>query len=308
MQVERNFAKGKYKETGDPAWDRIQYSVKVLSNAFYGLVTSAFYRFTNKKIGESVTAFGREHLKNLIQYMAHIAIPLIYGDTDSIFIQGPHDVGKCKELGEKLAVELSEGAMELEHEKTLDPWFTHGIKKRYYGKEVWPNPGKIYVKGYETVRGDAFEYQDKVLDGLLKGIIDPEIGPDNAIATASDMIRDILRGKVDPEDLVISKSVKDPSEYVNPQSMMGVRAAQKLEKLGYRWIPGTKVSFVVVDGSKSPKEVEPWIPSHNPKPTPDLSYYAGRVVRMIKDIAKIFDYDEDGLYEGTQQHDLFSFG
>ena len=40
-------------------YQRLQDAVKVLMNAFYGVLASSFYRFTNPQIGASITAFAR---------------------------------------------------------------------------------------------------------------------------------------------------------------------------------------------------------------------------------------------------------
>ncbi|MCK5548890.1 MAG: DNA polymerase II, partial [Thermoplasmata archaeon] len=63
----------------------LQSAVKVLMNAFYGVFASSFYRFTDPKIGASITAFARENIKNIIEVLKSENVVVVYGDTDSVF-------------------------------------------------------------------------------------------------------------------------------------------------------------------------------------------------------------------------------
>ncbi|MCJ2512809.1 MAG: DNA polymerase II, partial [Candidatus Thermoplasmatota archaeon] len=46
-------------------YDGLQEAIKILMNSFYGVLASSFYRFTDPKIGASITAFSREATKDL---------------------------------------------------------------------------------------------------------------------------------------------------------------------------------------------------------------------------------------------------
>lgn len=302
---DRYFAKKKFKETGDPKWDRIQWSIKILLNSIYGLFTSKFYRFTNRQIGESITAFARTEIKGLIANIERTNI-ILYGDTDSIFVKGPSSIEGCIAMGKAIVATYSHGSMSIDHAATFVRWFTHGKKKKYFGQVIWPK-NEYYVRGYAMRRGDSFDYLDEVLEELLHSLVDPSIKPMDACIVASKRVRALLKGKVALEKLIITKSVSDEKDYDKPDGIQGVRAARKLVSYGYRWIPGTKLSWIVTNSTVSPMEVEPWIPERVAKPIPDLTYYAKRVVNTIKDITTLFGYDEDGLYSSTAPTRLESF-
>ena len=70
LMTERAAAKQKMASSESP--DEIKYynglqdAIKILMNSVYGVFASAFYRFTDPKIGESITAFGRKNIKNIM--------------------------------------------------------------------------------------------------------------------------------------------------------------------------------------------------------------------------------------------------
>lgn len=291
----RDETKLNIKESGD-YYDRLQYSIKVLMNSFYGVMASSFYRFTNPKIGGSITAFSRQGIQKVYDRLNEMNYTVIYGDTDSVFVQlrdeDPH----------KLASVLSAEGLELELEKILKTFFTHGAKKRYAAIVEWPKE-EFYVKGYELRRGDSFYLQRKALKGALERILDNN--PDGAFKYVSTIVKQIREGESEKEQLVITKNVRAPTSYVNPDSMPGVQAAMKLKARGFPWLPGTKISWIVTNAKKSPMEVEPYINNVEFTEKEDTKYYSGRIVQTLSDIAGVFGWDDIGLSSGTKQMRLF---
>ena len=58
-------------------------------NSFYGVFASSFYRFTDRSIGSTITAFARETTKGIISELEDEGHKVIYSDTDSVFVQIP---------------------------------------------------------------------------------------------------------------------------------------------------------------------------------------------------------------------------
>ena len=93
---------------------------------------------------------------------------MIYSDTDSVFFESQKtDLSEAVKLGEDIAKRFSVGGATLEFEQVLDPLFSHGKKKRYVGKVVWPEEGKI-IRGYEIRRTDSFDLQSKALETIFE--------------------------------------------------------------------------------------------------------------------------------------------
>jgi DNA polymerase I len=282
----------------------LQEAVKVLMNAIYGVFASSFYRFTNRDIGSSITAFARQSVQDLIKKLEEEELKVIYSDTDSVFFESPRkDLQETVRLGEDVAKRFSVGGATLEFEQVLDPLFSHGKKKRYVGKIIWPEEGMI-VRGYEVRRTDSFDLQGEALTIIFEEIMKRD--PDGAVAAARAIVNDIQKGKVMPEKLVISRSVKPERSYVNPDRMVNVLVARKLKEMGYEFVPGMKVSWIVTNSKKTPQEVEPYIDGRKFESEPDWEYYARRVAMTISRVTEVFGWDERTLLGGGKQKSLFS--
>ena len=312
LMKKRDELKHKMKE--DPNnrdyYDGLQKAVKILMNTFYGVLASSFYRFTNPDIGASITAFARNTIKRIIAELEKEGIKVVYGDTDSVFFQSPYeDLEKTIEFGMKKAEEISKRErLILEFEKILEPFFSHGAKKRYVGRIIWPEDerGNMVVRGYEIRRTDSFDLQSEAQKAVFEKILDGDI--EGAINLAREIVAKVRSGKVPIESLVISRSVKDFKFYKNPDSMPNVQAARKMIKLGHEFIPGMKVAWIVVNARGSKQDVEPYIPGMEFKRKPDYRYYARRVAETLARITDVFGVDEENLLTGSKQISLGAFG
>jgi len=306
---DRDETKRKMKAAKTPEEKRyyngLQEAIKVLMNAVYGVFASSFYRFTNPKIGASITAFARENTKSTISQLESEGVKVIYGDTDSVFFQSPgNTLEEALDLGNSIAKRYSKEGATLEFEKIINPLFSHGAKKRYVGNVVWPEESMI-VRGYETRRTDAFEVQSNSLMKLFERILDHDT--EGAISLARETVTSIAKGQVDVSDLVISRSCKTFNSYKDPDNQSTVQTAKKLTTMGYEFVPGMKVSWVVTNGRKTPIEVEPYVSGRKFEKTPDWEYYARRVAMTLARVTDTFGWDTQELLTGTQQKSLFSY-
>jgi DNA polymerase I len=282
----------------------LQEAVKVLMNAIYGVFASSFYRFTNRDIGSSITAFARQSVQELIRKLEDEKLKVIYSDTDSVFFESPKkNLSETVKFGEEVAKRFSVGGAVLEFEQILDPLFSHGKKKRYVGKVVWPEEG-ILIRGYEIRRTDSFDLQSEALERIFDEILKRD--PEGAVETAKEIIKNIKNGDVKKEQLVISRSVKSERNYVNPDRMVNVLISRKLKEMGYEFVPGMKVSWIVTNSKKTPQEAEPYIDGRDFTYDPDWEYYARRVAMTVSRVTEVFGWDEKTLLGGGKQETLFS--
>jgi len=295
-------------------YDRLQFAVKILMNAFYGVLASSFYRFTDPKIGASITAFARENVKSAIAQLEAEGVRVIYSDTDSIFLESPHkDRETSIEFGRKIAERFSTGNVNMELERIFRTFFSHGKKKRYAAKTAWPVEDELIVRGYEIRRTDAFNLQSEAQRRAFNCVLGNDI--EGAVRLAKEVVGEVKAGRIPqdmiPEDgdplepLVISRTVAEDRRYVNPDSMSNVLAARKMKVLGYEVVPGMKVSWIVVDAKKSPMHVEPYISGRPFEFKPDWDYYARRVGQTLAYITEVYGWDERALLMGTVQANLF---
>ncbi|MDP6233020.1 MAG: DNA polymerase domain-containing protein [Candidatus Poseidoniaceae archaeon] len=278
--------------------DAMQYAVKILMNSFYGVFASGFYRFTHRDLGSSITAWARHNIKAVIADLEAQGHPVVYSDTDSIFVKSPIegsvpgavptqarlDAASGDKEAEKvvlqwdqakdamvtfgldLAEKYSRDAAVLEFEKGLSVFFSHGAKKRYVGQVVWPNEDML-IRGYETQRTDSFAFLVESMHTVMGHALADE--GDDLVAYALEQVAALKERRIEANRLILAKSCKGKvrrdgtvdfaSAYANPDSMAQVRAAKQRIALGLPFTSGMKVSFVVTDASRRPMQVAAWL-------------------------------------------------
>ncbi len=313
LMDDRISAKRSMKEAIDPSdkefYNGLQEALKVLMNSFYGVFASYFYRFTDRSIGSSITAYARENIKSIISTLEQEGMDVIYSDTDSVFVRSPFDdLDGTMKAGNELSTRFTDGARVLEFEKVFSSFFTHGKKKRYVGKVVWPKEDLV-VRGYEMRRTDSFDVQGEALSKIFEMILSGKI--DAALDFAKEVVGSIRNGEVPLDKLVISRSVQEVEEhkirekYKNPDSMANIQALRKARKLGIELVPGMKVSWIVVNAKAKPQHVEPYTDSKDFDFEPDHQYYAERLASTLSRVTEVFGLEEMELLKGVSQSSLF---
>jgi DNA polymerase, archaea type len=285
-------------------YDGLQNAVKILMNSFYGVLASSFYRFTNKEIGASITAFAREAITSIIRDLEADGDEVVYSDTDSVFVRCPTpSLEGARAFGESVARRFTSAGATFEFQSVYESFFSHGAKKRYVGRTVWPKED-VVVRGYETRRTDAFDYQSQALlevfDLVLKG------DTDGAIRRSRELVQAVRERKVPADSLVISRSVRAEGQYNEStrDALPFLRVFRKLREEGYDVIPGMKVAWVVTDSRRTPQEIEPWIEGRKFTKEPDWEYYADRVAQTLARVTEVFDWDASALLRGSHQQRL----
>ena len=323
LMSQRDEHKKGMKEAKDNAersyHDQMQYAVKILMNSFYGVFASGFYRFTHRDLGTSITAWARKNIKSIIHKLGEEGHEVVYSDTDSIFVKAPV-TGEEKPLelmvdfANELAERFSEASAELEFEKGLSVFFSHGAKKRYVGQVVWPNE-EMLVRGYETQRTDSFKFLTDGMKEIFKHVL-----ADNSEAAINHAIETISKaksGNAPIRELIMSKSCKGKwdkrakewkfkDDYANPDSMIQVRAARKLIAKGLPFTPGMKIAYIVTNARHRPMEIEPWL-EEDPIQAYDGQFYADRLATAFGRVTEAFGWSAKELLSGNKQTSLFSF-
>jgi len=282
-------------------YDGLQAAIKIIMNSVYGVFASSFYRFTDPQIGESVTTWAQQNIKRVISDMEKNDRQVIYSDTDSVFVASPEEsINGCIIMGKTFEQMYSKSEAKLEFEKIINPLFSHGAKKRYIGKVIWPEEDTLIV-GYETKRTDVFPYLKKVQKKAFDLILDEDIN--GMLQHCKRAVTKVLEEIVPIPELVISQTVKEEESYVNPDKVLGVQAARKLLLKGRTFVPGMKVGYLVTFNAKRPILVEPYIKGE--PITPDWNYYARRVAKALSRITDVFGLDEKTLRAGVRQKTLF---
>jgi DNA polymerase I len=285
-------------------YDGLQNAVKVLMNSFYGVLASSFYRFTNKDIGAAITAFAREAITSIIRDLEADGHEVVYSDTDSVFVRSPvASLEGAREFGETVAKRFTHEGVTFEFQSVYEAFFSHGVKKRYVGRTVWPRE-ELVVRGYETRRTDAFDYQSEALlevfDLVLRG------DTEGLVRRARELVAAVRNKQIPVERLVIARTVRPESEY-NESTREGLpflRVFKQLRAEGYDVIPGMRVAWIVTDSRKTPQEIEPWVEGRPFTKEADWDYYAERVAQTLARVTEVYDWDAAALLGGTRQRRL----
>jgi DNA polymerase, archaea type len=282
-------------------YDGLQNAVKILMNSFYGVLASSFYRFTNKDIGSAITSFAREAITSIIGALEADGFEVVYSDTDSVFVRSPvESLEGAREFGESVAKRFTQAGVTFEFQAIYESLFSHGAKKRYVGRAVWPQD-ELVIRGYETRRTDAFDFQSEALLEVFELVLNGDT--EGAIRRSRELVQECRQKSVPVEKLVISRSVRPEEQYNEStrDALPFLRVYRKLKEEGYDVIPGMRVAWVVTDSRKSPQEVEPWIDGRPFLKEPDWAYYADRVAQTLARVTEVFDWDAAALLRGSYQ-------
>jgi len=322
-------------EAGVLFHDSLQFAIKILMNSFYGVFASSFYRFTHPDLGASITAWARSNIRELIETLESEGHPIVYSDTDSIFVRAPvaddapiridEDSDRSgydsafavmTKFGSDIAQRFSIEGAELEFETGLSAFFSHGAKKRYVGRVVWPEE-RMLIRGYEVRRTDSFDLLTEAMTTLFDLILNGE--SDASVRSVLDLIARVRARDVEPRDLVISRSCKGHVDkqgkvdftraYDHPERLPYVRAARKRIAAGLAFTPGMKIGYLVTDRSTSPMTVEPWLVEETGvnQDKFDPEFYAERIATALGRLTEAFGWRADDLLKGKRQTTLFSF-
>ena len=340
-KVEMEEAQAKGDEVEAFLLDQLQYAVKILMNSFYGVFASSFYRFTHPDLGASITEWARHNIKAIISQVEEGGNDVIYSDTDSIFVKSPVDQGaptnkpedqegaeawsatrdETLKFGEGLAQMFTKEGAELEFETALSAFFSHGAKKRYVGRVVWPRE-EMLIRGYEVRRTDSFDLLSETMTQMFEMLLDGDT--EGAVDMTKLAIDEVRSGSVDPSRLVISRSCKgkwnskknewDFSIYSNPDGLPYVRAAKQRISAGLQFTPGMKVGYIITEPEPGEKKlgVSAWLVDEigGEPPEYDRDYYAKRLAKSLGRITEAFGVDEKELLKGARpkgQSSIFDF-
>jgi len=172
-------------------WWRRVYNIKRTTNAIYGVMDFDGFRLSKGECSAAVALIGREGIECLDAAAKRVGYKLIYGDTDSVFVQLKGKYGWDQESLLKEAKWLRD-----EFDKALTTYFKEkyeipafpaelGVrkiysrflmiaKKSYAGKGIWDEKkawtpeGDFEFKGIEVIRSDSSWLEKQTLENLIK--------------------------------------------------------------------------------------------------------------------------------------------
>lgn len=210
--------------------DGLQLAYKITANSLYGQVGARTSPIYMKELAASTTATGRSLIMKAKHFMEkHYDADVVYGDTDSIFVDfkikekyGLVDkealqksIDIAVEASDKFKHELK-APHDLEYEKTFFPFIILS-KKKYVGNlyEFDVNKYKQKSMGIVLKRRDNANIVKLIYGGIIDILLNKQ-DINKAIEFLRSSLHDLINGKFKMDDLVITKTLrttyKDPSK------------------------------------------------------------------------------------------------
>ncbi|MCL9802144.1 DNA polymerase II [Pseudomonas sp. AKS31] len=294
----------------------LSQALKIIMNAFYGVLGSSGCRFFDTRLASSITLRGHEIMlrtRKLIEEQGHA---VIYGDTDSTFVwlRRPHGQEEAANIGHALVKHVNdwwrahvrdeyglESALELQFEihykRFLMPTIRgaeEGSKKRYAGlvTRADGNDEMVY-KGLETVRTDWSLLARQFQQELYERIFQRKPYQDYV----RDYVRKTLAGEFD-DRLVYRKRLRrtlDDYERNVPPHVRAARLADDYNAQHGRprqYQNGGWISYVITLAGPEPLEVR--------RAAIDYDHYITRQLQPVADAILPFVDDDFSTLIGGQ--------
>ena len=294
----------------------LSQALKIIMNAFYGVLGSSGCRFFDTRLASSITLRGHEIMlrtRKLIEEQGHA---VIYGDTDSTFVwlRRAHGQEEAATIGHTLVKHVNdwwrehvreeyglESALELQFEihykRFLMPTIRgaeEGSKKRYAGLVTRADGTEEMVyKGLETVRTDWSLLARQFQQELYERIFQRKPYQDYV----RDYVRKTLAGEFD-DRLVYRKRLRrtlDDYERNVPPHVRAARLADEYNTQHGRprqYQNGGWISYVITLAGPEPLEVR--------RSAIDYDHYITRQLQPVADAILPFVDDDFSTLIGGQ--------
>ncbi|MBH47546.1 MAG: hypothetical protein CME71_05200 [Halobacteriovorax sp.] len=300
----------------------LSQAIKILMNSFYGVMGSRGSRFHHVELPEAITGTGRWILETSKSIIEENGNKVIYGDTDSLFVQlkvgeASKAFERASELAESLNIELAKiiktrfkttSYLEVEFEKYFRKVFFaplrtgEGAAKKRYAAWKWSKHeldeqtpvGEFIFSGLEVVRQDwtdvAKVYQREIYRRLFLG--------EDIKAWTKEFI-DRIKNQEFKDELVYKKRLSKPaSEYKKniPPHVRAVLMLSQIEEFAEEANSARDVQYVMTSRGPVPIQLKP--------EDIDFQHYIDKQIRpLAESVLWYFDSSWDEL-EGGSQLDL----
>ena len=298
----------------------LSQALKIIMNAFYGVLGATGCRFFDPRLASSITLRGHDIMHRTRELITEQGYQVIYGDTDSTFVwlKTAHDDEAAGAIGRALVAQVNQwwqqhlraefgldSALELQFEthyrRFLMPTIRgseEGSKKRYAGLVGKPDGSEQMVyKGLETVRSDWTPLAQQFQQALYLRIFQR--------APYQEYVRDYvertLAGEFDAL-LVYRKRLRRPLDDYQRNVPPHVRAARTADAYNLaqgrplQYQNGGWISYVITVAGPEPLETQ--------RSNIDYEHYLEKQLQPVADAILPFLGDDFSKLV-SRQHDLF---
>lgn len=220
-------------------YEMLSNTYKILINSAYGQLGYMFAKYENVKAAELVTRYGRytiQHCKKIAEKV--FGWEVIYGDTDSLFINNYDQIPEQQVIDFKEACE-QQLTVQIEIDKVYERLLLHK-KKNYVG--VLKSNQKLVIKGMGGKKSDRCLWVKKAFKQALE---DYRLGlnPCGNLRTELNKLDTGTLEKPEHQLIIFKKLGRDPDKYKvnNVQKILG--KVKNLEE-------GDSVRFYLSDSTK----------------------------------------------------------
>jgi DNA polymerase-2 len=294
----------------------LSQALKIIMNAFYGVLGSSGCRFFDTRLASSITMRGHQIMRQTRELVEAQGYEVIYGDTDSTFVWlgSAHSQEDASRIGQALVKHVNtwwrehlhsafglQSALELQYETHFSRFLMptirgaeEGSKKRYAGLVTRADGSEEMIyKGLETVRSDWSPLARRFQQELYQRIFHRQPHQDYI----RDYVRRTLSGELD-ELLIYRKRLRrqlDDYERNVPPHVRAARLADEYnDRLGRprQYQRGGWISYVISVNGPEPLEV---------RQTPiDYDHYVTRQLQPVADAILPFVNDDFSTLVGGQ--------
>lgn len=294
----------------------LSQALKIIMNAFYGVLGSSGCRFFDTRLASSITLRGHEIMQRTRQLIEAQGHTVIYGDTDSTFVwlRRAHGQQEAAQIGHALVDHVNqwwrehvrqeyglESALELQFEthykRFLMPTIRgaeEGSKKRYAGLVTRADGSdEMVYKGLETVRTDWSPLARQFQQELYLRIFNRRPYQDYV----RDYVRKTLAGEFD-DRLIYRKRLRRTLDDYQRNVPPHVRAARIADDYNDRqgrprqYQNGGWISYVITVAGPEPLEI---------RSAPiDYDHYVTRQLQPVADAILPFVDDDFSTLIGGQ--------
>ena len=294
----------------------LSQALKIIMNAFYGVLGSSGCRFFDTRLASSITMRGHQIMRQTRALVEAQGYEVIYGDTDSTFVWlgSAHSQEDAGRIGRALVQHVNDwwrehlrsefglqSALELQYETHFSRFLMptirgaeEGSKKRYAGL-VTHSDGReeMVYKGLETVRSDWSPLARQFQQELYQRIFHRQPHQDYI----RDYVRRTLSGEFD-ELLIYRKRLRRPLHDYERNVPPHVRAARLADEYNDRlgrprqYQRGGWISYVISVNGPEPLEVR--------QAPIDYDHYVTRQLQPVADAILPFVNDDFGTLVGGQ--------
>lgn len=294
----------------------LSQALKIIMNAFYGVLGSSGCRFFDTRLASSITLRGHQIMRQTRALVEAQGYEVIYGDTDSTFVWlgSAHSAQDANRIGLALVQHVNDwwrahlsneyglqSALELQYETHFSRFLMptirgaeEGSKKRYAGLVVREDGSEEMVyKGLETVRSDWSPLARQFQQELYQRIFHRQPHQDYI----RDYVRRTLSGEFD-DLLIYRKRLRRPLHDYERNVPPHVRAARLADEyndlLGRprQYQRGGWISYVISVNGPEPLEVR--------RAPIDYDHYVTRQLQPVADAILPFVNDDFGTLVGGQ--------